>query len=57
MVKNVGVIFDDAVVQSGFFQLRTLATVKTFLSFYDLERVMHAFVSSRLDYCNCRDCM
>ncbi len=61
MVKNVRVIFDDAlkfdkqinsVVRSGFFQLRTLAKIKPFLSFCDFERVMHAFVSSRLDYCN-----
>jgi len=61
MVKNLGVIFDsslkfdkqvNAVVQSGFFQLRTLEKVKQFLSVEDLERVMHAFVTSRLDYCN-----
>ena len=61
MVKNLGVIFDNslkfdkqvnAVVRSGFFQLRILTKVKSFLSFEDLERVMHAFVTSRLDYCN-----
>jgi hypothetical protein len=59
--KNLGVIFDNslkfdkqvnAVVWSGFFQLRTLTKVKQFLSVEDLERVMHAFVTSRLDYCN-----
>ncbi len=38
--------------QVFFFQLRTLAKVKPFLSFCDFERVMHPFVSSRLDYCN-----
>lgn len=61
MVKNLGVIFDNslkfdkqvnAVVRSSFFQLRTLTKVKSFLSFEDLERVMHAFVTSCLDYCN-----
>lgn len=44
MVRNLGVIFDDAlrfdkqingVVRSGFFQLRTLAKIKLFLSFCD----------------------
>ncbi len=42
----------NVVVRSGFFQTRTLTKVKPFLLFYDFERVMHAFVSSRLDYCN-----
>jgi len=61
MVKKLGVFFDsslqfdkqvNAVVRSGFFQLRTLAKVKQFLSVEDLERVVHTFVTSRLDNCN-----
>ena len=60
-VKNLGVIFDsafkfdkqlNAVVKGSFFQLRTLAKIKSFLSPKDLEKVIHAFISSRLDYCN-----
>ncbi len=42
----------NAVVRSGFFQIRTMTKVKPFLLFYDFERVMHTFVSSRLDYYN-----
>ena len=60
-VKNLGVIFDNrlkfdkqisSVVSTSFFQLRLLAKVKSFLSQQDLEKAIHAFISSRLDYCN-----
>lgn len=60
-VKNLGVIIDSAlkfdkkinsVVKSSFFQLRLLSKAKSFLSFPEFERVIHAFMSSRLDYCN-----
>ncbi len=36
----------NAVVKSSFFQLRL------FLTCAEFERVIHAFISSRLDYCN-----
>ncbi len=39
-------------VKTIFFHLRVLAKVKPFLSFKDFEKVIHAFVSTRLDYCN-----
>ena len=60
-VKNLGVIFDssfkldlqiNSVVKASFYQLKVLAKVKPFLSPRDLEKVTHAFVTSRLDYCN-----
>ncbi len=41
-----------SVVKGSFHQLQLLAKVKPYLSFKDLERVIHAFISSRLDYCN-----
>ncbi len=59
--RNLGVIFDPAlkfdkqihlVVKSAFFQLRMIAKIESFISFKDLETVIHAFISSRLDYCN-----
>ena len=61
VVKNLGVKFDsslkfdpqlNAAVKTSFFQLRLLAKVKPFLSRCDLETAIHAFISSRLDYCN-----
>lgn len=39
----------NTVVESSFFHLRLLAKVKPFLSFNDLERVIHAFIWSQLD--------
>ncbi|KAI2651743.1 tRNA 5-methylaminomethyl-2-thiouridine biosynthesis bifunctional protein MnmC [Labeo rohita] len=58
---NLGVIFDlelsfnaqmTEVLQSCFVQLRQLMEIKSFLPFADLEKVTHAFISSKLDYCN-----
>ena len=60
-IKNLGVIFDrdlnfnkqiNSVVKASFFQLRLLAKVKPFLCRSDLEKAIHAFISSRIDYCN-----
>jgi len=42
----------SSVVKSSFFQLRYIAKVKQFLCQRDLETVIHAFITSRLDYCN-----
>ncbi len=39
-------------VKTSFFHLRVLAKVKQFIYFKDFEKVIHAFVSTRLDYCN-----
>lgn len=59
--RNLGVIFDsrlkfdkqvNAVVRSSYFQLQSIAKLKTLLSFKNMQTVIHAFISSRLDYCN-----
>ncbi|KAI5086804.1 hypothetical protein C0J45_23252, partial [Silurus meridionalis] len=34
------------------YQLRLLSKVKSFLSQADPEEAIHAFISSRIDYCN-----
>ena len=39
-------------VKSSFFQLRIISKVKPFLPQKQLEMVIHAFITSRLDYCN-----
>lgn len=39
----------NAVVNSIFLLLKLLAKVKSFLAFSEFERVIHAFISSRLD--------
>ena len=59
--RNLGVIFDSElsfhtqvtkVVQCCCAQLRQLMKIRSFLSSADLKKLIHAFISSRLDYCN-----
>ena len=59
--RNLGVILDSelcldkqicAAVKNCFYQLRVIAKIKPFLSPKDLEKIIHAFITSRLDYCN-----
>uniref|UniRef100_A0A3B3HB31 Reverse transcriptase domain-containing protein n=1 Tax=Oryzias latipes TaxID=8090 RepID=A0A3B3HB31_ORYLA len=59
--RNLGVIFDTdlnlethvkSVVKSCFWQLHRLYRITPFLSKKSLEMVIHAFIFSRLDYCN-----
>ncbi len=39
-------------VKGSFFHLRSIAKLKQLLPHKDLETVIHAFITSRLDYCN-----
>ena len=61
-VNNLGVIFDqklsmkdhvDKVYRSAFYYLRQLRVIRKSLTTKACEALVHAFVSSRLDYCNC----
>jgi len=61
MASNLGVVFDSqlsmsahvtAVCRSCFFQLRQLRVVRNSLTPDAAKTLVHAFVSSRLDYCN-----
>jgi hypothetical protein len=40
------------VSRTAFFHLRNIAKIRNFLSKNDAEKLIHAFVTSRLDYCN-----
>lgn len=40
------------VVKTSFFHLRTLAKAKSYLPQNKFEQVIHAFITSQLDYCN-----
>ncbi len=60
-VKNLGVILDSKlsfenhishVTKTAFFHLRNLAKLRNMLSFSDAEKLVHAFMTSRLDCCN-----
>ena len=59
-VKNLGVLIDSqltmadhiaAVCRSGFFQLRQLRSIRQSLTPATVKTLVHAFISSRLDYC------
>lgn len=60
-VRNLGVIFDgellmaehvNALCRSCFYQLRQLRFIRRSLPRESAELLVHAFVSSRVDYCN-----
>ncbi len=60
-VKNLGVILDSNlsfenhisnVTKTAFFHLRNIAKLWNMLSVSDAEMLVHAFMTSRLDYCN-----
>ncbi len=62
---NLGVHFDESikldkhlssVIGSSFYQLRLLSKIKHFLNVKTLEMAVHAFITSRLDYCNSLYC-
>ena len=59
--RNLGVVLDSdlnfeshikSITKSSFYHLRNIAKVKPFLSPTCTETLVHAFVFSRLDYCN-----
>ncbi len=59
-VKNLGVMETDlsfsshvkAVTKSAYYHLKNIARIRCFVSSQDLEKLVHAFITSRVDYCN-----
>ena len=60
-VRNLGVIFDQnlsfdshikQILRTAFSQLRNIAKIRNILSQSDAAKLVHAFVTSKLDYCN-----
>jgi len=60
-VKNLGVWFDNSlsmrkqvnhICKTAFYHLRNLATIRKYLSLDHIEILIHAFITSRLDFCN-----
>uniref|UniRef100_A0A669CXC1 Reverse transcriptase domain-containing protein n=1 Tax=Oreochromis niloticus TaxID=8128 RepID=A0A669CXC1_ORENI len=60
-LRNLGVIFDSStsleqhskqLVRNCFYHLRNISKLRLMVSKLELEMIIHAFISSRLDYCN-----
>ncbi len=61
LYKNMGVILDSNfsfenhisnVTKTAFFHLRNIGKLQNMLPVSDAENLVHAFMTSRLDYCN-----
>ena len=59
--RSLGVIIDSdlnfnkhlkLITKSAYYHLKNIARFKGFLSKQDIEKLIHAFIFSRLDYCN-----
>lgn len=59
--RNIGVLFDSTLsmlphvnntVKLAFFQLRNIAKIRSYLSLACTEKLIHAFVTSKIDHCN-----
>ena len=60
-VKNLGVIIDSdlnfsshikSITKSAYYHLKNISKLRDLMSSKDLEKLIHAFISSRVDYCN-----
>ena len=55
VVRNLGSWFDSHISKlcsSAFFQLHNISRIRKFLSPVETKSLVHAFVTSRVDYCN-----
>ncbi|KAI4800683.1 hypothetical protein KUCAC02_009526 [Chaenocephalus aceratus] len=59
--RNLGVVMDSdlsfnshikTVTKSAYYHLKNISRIKRLMSQQDLEKLVHAFIFSRLDYCN-----
>ncbi len=60
-IKNLGVILETdlsfsshvkAVTKSAYYHLKNIARIRCFVSSQELEKLVRAFITSRVDYCN-----
>ncbi len=55
VILETGLSFSShvkAVTKSAYYHLKNIARIRCFVSSQDLEKLVHAFIASRVDYCN-----
>ncbi|XP_072573218.1 uncharacterized protein [Paramormyrops kingsleyae] len=61
VVRNLGLLVDSdicfdahirSITRTAFYHLRNIAKLRKMLSLRDAEKLIHAFITTRLDYCN-----
>ena len=61
MVRNLSVLIDSdlnfnshmkAITKSAFYHLKNIVKLRGVMSKDDIEKLVHAFISIRADYCN-----
>ncbi len=59
--KNIGLVMETdlsfsshvkAVNKSAYYHLKNIARIRCFVSSQDLQKLVHVFISSRVNYCN-----
>ena len=65
-VRDLGVVIDSvfnmdahvtSVCKSCYFHMRIIGAIRPYLDFHSASQIIHAFITSQLDYCNCNlDC-
>lgn len=60
-LRNLGILFDSSlsfaahialVVKNSFYQASSIARLRSSLNLADAKTLIHALITSRLDYCN-----
>ena len=61
-VRDLGVVIDSvfnmdaqviSVCKSCYFHLRNISAIRPYLDSHSASQIIHAFITFRLDYCNC----
>ena len=59
--RNIGIVYDTfvsmenhvtAICKAGFYHLRNISRIRKYMSRHTTEILVHAFITSRLDFCN-----
>ena len=52
MARNIGVVFDNSLSMASHVNLHKISKIRKFLTPETTKAIIHAFVTSKIDYCN-----